>query len=238
MTSKYESTDNIYANGISCIYSMEDDKAQLEVHTIFGSNRYNGRLQIRIFVRRLSKSSEPTTTMKLHATEGFHESLNDYRDGGNRLMGIESLSLFGYWLDEATSTHAATAKTMIDWFKGNNFKSALKPHMESAIKEMQKKYPRRKWPPLPIDSHENKPDVHSDNGGSDSMGSAENSDEAPSHAETAGTSSGNSGQLPDSTLDTQVCSPEIAVLVTTSDSPYDSDRSAFILTVDISDMTT
>jgi hypothetical protein len=209
MTSKYESTDNIYANGISCIYIMEDDKEQLEVHAIFGSNRYNGRLQIRIFVRRLSKSSEPTTTMKLHATEGFHESDNDYRDGGNRLMGIDSLSLFGYWLDEATSTHAATSKTMIDWFKENNFKSALKTHMESAIKEMQKEYPSRRWPPLPVDEHEKKQEEHSADEDDDSAtNTADNSSNAPSSVGTKDTSSGNSGQPPDSTRDTNDSVPQ------------------------------
>jgi hypothetical protein len=202
MTTNYQPCDRTYTNGISCEYTMPHEDGELEVHVTFGSDEKSDRSEIDEIV--IGRPSNPTKTeANLTAVAEFNDSWNEGRDGGSRYM--VPMWLYGYWLRRARSWHTRSSSLLLVLLKSHDFKAVLKRHMTWAIKEMQKKYPRRKWPPLPIDSHENKPDVRSDNGGSDSMGSA---DEAPSHGETADTASENSGQPPDSTLDTTVSVPQ------------------------------
>jgi hypothetical protein len=198
---------------------------ELKVHATFSFNKKEDRLEINEIVITPQRSSERSEAeAKLIGAAKFDDSWNDYRDGGTRWM--EPMWLYGYWVVKARSRHTDSSAVLHHLLRGNDFKAVLKCHMTWAIGYVQKTYPGRAVPPLPIDTNEKKQEVHSavEDGGS--MDTAEEPSNAPSTVRTAGTSSGNSGQPPDTTLDTQALIPRNSGLVPTSNSPYDSDCSA------------
>jgi hypothetical protein len=108
----------------------------------------------------------------------------------------------------AKSTHTPFSSILLDWLQRDDFRSTLKHHMECAIEHVRREYSRRAVPPLPVDEHEKKQEVHSDNEGGDSMDTANVSSRTASDAGSAGTSSQYSGQPPEFTHDTKVSVPQ------------------------------
>lgn len=197
--------DRTYTNGISCEYTMPHEYGELEVHVTFGSKEKSDRSEIDEIV--IKRPSNPTKTeANLIADTDFHEDMNENRDGGSRYMA--PTWLHGYWLRRAKSWHTRSSSLLLVLLESNDFKAVLKHHMKWAIEHVQKNHRGRAVPPLPNDPNEKKQEMRSDNEGGESMRTAEESSNAPSTVRTAGTSSGNSGHPPDTTLDTTVSVPQ------------------------------